>query len=110
MLGTAAPAISGVDPGGGSRRLDPAGRRSEILFITSSCRSCRTLWTEVRPGSPVVIVTPSPSTESRRRVADLCPPGVDVIMSSQAWLDYRVGPAPWRVVATDGVVTAEGRA
>lgn len=79
--------------------------------MTSSCRPCRQIWDELEPGRPdVVVVTPSPSTENRRRVAALAPSGIPVVMSSEAWFAFRPGPAPWQVVVVDGVVTQSGPA
>jgi hypothetical protein len=59
---------------------------------------------------PVILVTPSPSTESARQVAALAPAGMEVLMSSEAWHAYGVTAAPWYVVVASGVVEAEGPA
>ncbi len=64
----------------------------------------------VAGGCPLVIVTPSPSTESRRRVAGLAPPSVPVVMSSDAWHAYGVARAPWLTVLDGGVIAGEGPA
>jgi hypothetical protein len=58
----------------------------------------------------VLLVTPSPSTESARDVAALAPDGIDVLMSSEAWHAFGVTGAPWFVVAEGGVIVAEGAA
>ena len=86
--------------------VDLSSGRLVLWFLTSSCRPCREVWRRLAP--PDVAVTPDPATESRRKVAALAPPGVVVVMSSAAWLEYRPGPAPWRVILVDGVVAASG--
>lgn len=112
-VGTPAPAVAGVDPAG-----EPATASIDdglLMFLTSSCRPCRALWAELaaRPHAhaQVTVVTPDPSTESRRSVARLAA-GVDhrVLMSTRAWLDYGVPGAPWLAAVAGGVVRAEGSA
>lgn len=78
-----------------------------VWFLTSSCRPCHDVWPSLGPGD--VAVTPDPSTESRRKVAALAPPGTTVVMSSDAWFSFRPGPAPWRLVVRDGRVVESGR-
>jgi hypothetical protein len=58
----------------------------------------------------LVIVTPSPTTESAKDVAALAPPGIDVLMSSEAWHAFGVTAAPWTVVVADGLIAIEGPA
>lgn len=87
--------------------VDPEGRT--LYFLTSSCQPCRPVWAAVGDGAAVV-VTPDPSTESRRKVAELAPDGVTVVMSSEAWFAYGAGPAPWKVTVSGGVVAWEGPA
>lgn len=106
-LGQPAPPVSGVDPAGRPVSVDPEGRT--LYFLTSSCRPCRPLW-EAVSGDRSVVVTPDPSTESRRRVAELAPPGVAVVMSSDAWFAYGAGPAPWKVMVSGATVVSEGPA
>jgi len=97
-----------------------AGAWVVVLFLTSSCYGCRVLWdgmarqspktSPARGMPPVVVVTPSPSTESARTVAGLAPEGLTVVMSSDAWHAYGVTRAPWCVVVAGGVVVADGPA
>jgi len=80
-----------------------------LVFLTSSCTPCQPLWT----GSPpqgAVLVTPSPTTESRRRVEHLARPGQVVVMSSEAWHAYDVHRAPWLVVSDSGTVVSDAPA
>jgi len=108
---------TGVDPSGAA--LSVAARTDGDLllaFLTSTCVGCRPFWEGLasggRPrGLPVVVVTPDPTLESAAGVASLAD-GLDltVVMSSGAWLDYRVRAAPWFVVVAAGLVVAEGQA
>jgi hypothetical protein len=87
----------------------PAGRE------TASARGGTPAGAHSRPSAatgeaPVILVTPSPSTESAREVAALAPAGQEVLMSSDAWHAYGVTAAPWYVVVAGGVVVAEGPA
>lgn len=97
-------------PDGSQVQVDIAAGRRELLFLTSSCSPCRAVWASLSPSSRVVVVTPSPSTESRRAVSRLAPEGVLVVMSSPVWFAFAPGPAPWRVVLVDGAVTEAGPA
>jgi hypothetical protein len=116
LVGSPAPAVSGVDPAGApSVGTWGPGRRTLVAFLTAGCGTCRPFWAGLSagamgPGVDVVVVTPSPSTESRRGVAALAGPGATVTMSSEAWTDYAVRGAPWFAVVVDGTVRAEGTA
>jgi len=122
MLGRPAPAIVGLSPTGDPVEIPTAGRRVLFAFLTSSCQPCQALWRalagapdeaplELPPGAPAVaIVTPSPSTESRRKVAELAPGAVPVVMASEGWHSYGVTGASWMVLVDDGVVVAEAPA
>lgn len=113
MVGSTAPMVSGLDPGGGSAAVDPSSGHHVLLFMTSTCRPCREVWPLLdglegtAPGQ-LAVVTPGPESESRRQVAAHAPAWVPVVMSSQAWFDYRAGPAPWMVVVRDGLIGFEG--
>jgi hypothetical protein len=79
------------------------------VFLTSSCRSCQPLWTGTPPDR-TVLVTPSPSTESRRRVSQLARSEPVVVMSSEAWHAYGVRRAPWLVTVEHGLIAVDGPA
>ena len=100
--------IEGPAPDGSEVRIDVSHGRRVIYLMTSSCKPCMAVWPTLRPGD--VAVTPSPSTESRRKVAALAPAGVTVIMSSDLWFALDPGPAPWRVALLDGSVVESGPA
>jgi hypothetical protein len=122
-----------VSPTGAPVSVGLSGERAVVLFLTSSCYGCRAIWdgfaaraqeagppegvapsSSPTPGKPdnaiVVLVTPSPSTESARRVAALAPGGVEIVMSSEAWHAYGVTAAPSYVAVAGGRVVAQGAA
>jgi hypothetical protein len=116
-MGTTATDLSGVGPEGAPMDVKLENRSAVLLFLTGSCYGCRPLWdgaaARYRAGAhhpPVVLVTPSPSTESARAIAALATGAAPVLMSSEAWHAYRVTKAPWYVRITDGVVTGDGPA
>ena len=92
--------IEGRAPDGSPVRLDVSSGTHVLYLMTSSCRPCLEVWPVLGRGD--VVVTPSASTESRRRVAALAPQGVTVVMSSDAWFALPNGPAPWRVALVEG--------
>jgi hypothetical protein len=103
-VGEAAMAFEGVDPVDRSLTVRPGGGRLALLFLTSSCQSCLQLWQEAKggdPATPVVLVTPGPEMESRRKAEQLAPEGLTVVMSGDAWSLYDVLGAPWLVVIED---------
>jgi hypothetical protein len=115
-VGTAAVDIEGVSPAGDRIGVDVKGARLAVLvFLTSSCEPCHALWEALGkgaggelPGRPsVVAVTPSPSTESRRKVAELAAGDAAVVMSTEAWQAYGVATAPFCVVIARGVLRSE---
>jgi hypothetical protein len=115
LVGTLAPPITGVTPDGRALSVDGLGEPvgPVLAFLTSSCQPCQPFWAELQPaiaGRQVVIVTPSPSMESRRAVAALGRPERTTVMSSEAWNAYGVTASSWFVVVDRGTVTAEARA
>ena len=118
LVGREAARIAGTDPEGDPAGWTP-GRRDLVAFLTGECTTCRPFWAGLidpvtlgttLAGLPVVVVTPSPGTESRRGLAARRRGELRVIMSTEAWLDYGVRGAPWFVVVADGIVAAEGTA
>ncbi len=90
--------IAGATPEGDAVSLDfrgTAGAPTLLAFLSSGCSSCRVFWEalgerRVDAGVQTVIVTRSPDRESHARLRALGPAEVPVVMSSQAWKDYRV--------------------
>jgi hypothetical protein len=78
-----------------------------LLFLSSGCTSCATFWAELHqpvalpPRTRLLVVTQGRDAESAGELAELAPPGIDVIMSSDAWRDYEVPGSP-HVVFVDG--------
>lgn len=100
--------ISGQDQNGEivAVRVVDVPQDTVLLFLSSGCTGCQRFWDEVRTyrparGARLLIITKSPTEESPARVRELCPPGVDLIMSSAAWSDYRVPGSPY-VIVTNG--------
>ena len=90
-----------------------------VAFLSSGCLTCRTFWEGLRAGAHesmpegarVVVVTKGRDLESPSRLQDLAPPGVPVVMSTEAWTEYGVTMSPFFVmVGADGEVRGEGAA
>jgi hypothetical protein len=89
-----------------------------IAFLSSNCEGCAGFWHELGEpgswttpqGSRLLVVTKGPAEESPSVLAQLCPDGVDLVMSSQAWADFTVPGSPYVVVADGrtGRVKGEG--
>lgn len=116
-LGWPAPPIEGVTPDGDPIRVETgSGARLVAAFLTSSCEGCEVFWqplahgSDGQPASDLVVVTPDPTTEDRRAVATLAPPGRTVVMSTASWFDYGVRGSPWFAVVADGAICAEASA
>jgi hypothetical protein len=127
--------IEGVDPVGARRSIGivDSGEPVFLLFLSSSCQGCRDLWEgmdELRHalGSSVrvVVVTRGPEQEDAATVARLAASGpgthgpgqglgdgsgdgaAEVVMSSQAYLDYGVGGPPFYALTLGREVRTEG--
>jgi hypothetical protein len=80
-----------------------------LLFLSSGCASCEPFWSELaRPDSVrlprdtrLLVVPQSAADESPAELRTMAPPGVDVILSSDAWRAYEVPGSP-HVVYVDG--------
>jgi hypothetical protein len=80
-----------------------------LVFLSSGCSGCTGFWEQLADRrwqvsfdrSRVLVVTKSPDEESSSLLAALCPPDVDLVMSSAAWTDYAVPGSPY-VVVVDG--------
>ncbi|MDA8063632.1 MAG: hypothetical protein M0T80_14600 [Actinomycetota bacterium] len=113
LIGRPAPLVEGVDLSGQPARADLSGRVL-LAFLTGSCEPCQRFWSGLAegrdPGAAVVVVTPSPSTESPRALGRLAGPATPVVMGSEVWIAYEALVAPWFVLVDGGLVLAEGRA
>lgn len=82
---------------------------SVLAFLSSGCEGCTGFWQELgAPGSwqlppetRLLVVSKGVDEESPAALEQLCPPGVDLLMSSEAWSDYAVPGSPY-IVVVDG--------
>lgn len=94
----------------------PTGRATLLAFLTSGCSVCLTFWEELGPDTAtpgdarLVVVTKGTRDESPSVLARLARPGVEVVSSSGAWVDYDIPGSPYFVLVEGGVVTGEGSA
>jgi hypothetical protein len=105
----------GTGPAGDPGRIDFVdGATTALLFLTSSCVACRGFWERLAQdpslpqGVSVAVTTPGATLENRRKVAELAPAPIEVVMSGEAWADYAVTGSPFAVVVADGAIVAEG--
>ncbi len=113
--------IVGVTPAGGAARAAVVATRHTTLlaFLSSGCLTCRDFWTAFAgqpelPGDDtrLLVITQGPDAESPGAVAELAPPGVTVLMSSEAWNDYGIPVAPYFLLidGPTGEIIGEGAA
>jgi hypothetical protein len=108
---TPAVALSGPTPDGDVVRLDFAGGAAGptlLAFLTSGCSACAGFWEtlgerRLPPDVQTVIVTHGSGRERPPRLRSLAPPGIPVVMSSEAWQDYAVPGAPYFVLVDEAV-------
>ncbi|HEX9316836.1 MAG TPA: hypothetical protein VGA71_15690 [Actinomycetota bacterium] len=89
-----------------------------LAFLSGGCSVCGDLWAGTPSGESalpdhtrLVVVTASPDRESPSRVRRLAAPGATVVMSTDAWEDYRVPGAPYFVLVDGtGRIAGEGSA
>jgi hypothetical protein len=108
----------GVDDDAITVRVSGVPHDTVIAFLSSGCLTCRRFWdafAEPRTlGLPtnmrVVVATKDPAEESISVIADLAPPTLPLVMSSQAWTDYDVPGSPYFVLidGPTGAVRGEG--
>jgi hypothetical protein len=112
-----AASLAGPTPTGDVVMLDlaaPGSRPTLLAFLSSGCSTCAGFWEtlgerRLPAGIETVIVTHGPERERPRRLAELAPAGVPVVMSSEAWADYAVPGSPYFVLVA-GSVLGEGAA
>jgi hypothetical protein len=86
-------------------RIVGAQTHTFLAFLSSSCTTCQHFWDafadldelSLPPSTRLVIVTKSPDEESVSSIAALAPAGVNLVMSSHAWEQYRVPGSPYFV-------------
>ncbi len=114
--------LAGTTPADESVRIGVVGaRQSTVLaFLSSGCLTCGGFWDTfgagdrlaVPGGARLVIVTKGPESESESRVRELSPSAFPVVMSTAAWLDYKVPHTPYFVYVDGptGRIIGEGSA
>lgn len=115
--------IVGSTPDGGVTKVAVADvdHLTLLAFLSSGCLTCAAFWEafadpEQRslPGADtrLVVVTRGPEAESPSRIAQLAPPGVVTLQSSEAWDDYGVPVSPYFLLVDGraGAVVGEGAA
>lgn len=119
LLGTAASDLVGTDPRGDAIAVGVTGdgQRTLLAFLTTGCTTCRQFWSAFGAGVELpaddirlVVVTQGVEAESPAGVAEVEPPDVTVVMSTDAWEDYGVPVAPYFALVEDGEVVGEGAA
>lgn len=95
-----------------------ARHRTLLAFLSSGCLTCQGFWDAFGdaagldlPGDVrLVVVTKDASEESMSALGKLAPPDVPVVMSSGAWVEYRVPGSPYFVLVDGpaGRVRGEG--
>jgi hypothetical protein len=113
--GAEAVALAGPTPEGDAVHLDfsdSAGAPTLLAFLTSGCSTCAGFWDtlgepRLPPGVRTVVVTHGSERERPAALRQLAPPGIPVVMSTQAWTDYQVPAAPYFVLV-DGTIRGEG--
>ena len=112
--------VVGVAPDGVICRIEVVEAAAPVLllFLSAACLGCRDLWEglpDLHAGlagaARLVVVTRSPGEESPEAITALAGDapaawGIALVMSSDAFRDYRVGGPPFlTVAAADGVRT-----
>ena len=112
--------VVGVAPDGTACRIEVVEAAAPVLllFLSADCLGCGDLWEglpDLHAGlagaARLAVVTRSPGEESPAAItalagAALAIPGIDLVMSSEAFRDYRVGGPPFlSLAAADAVLT-----
>jgi hypothetical protein len=100
-----APTLAGVTPRGDALAVAVAGSEALTLiaFLSSGCATCAGFWDALRhpdnlglpDGIRLVVVTKGPEMEIPAEVMARTGPGLQVIMSTEAWNDYEVPGSPF---------------
>ena len=114
--------LVGTVPAGGPTKIAVTGvaHFTLLAFLSPGCRTCKQFWEAFAapdlelPGGDtrLVVVGQDPEHDSESAMADLVPPGVKAVLSSEAWEDYDVPGSPYFVLVggSDGRVVGAGSA
>ena len=94
-----------------------ARHRTLIAFLSSGCLTCRHFWEtfanrrelDLSDDIRLVVVTKDGHEESISALRMLAPPDLPVVMSSSAWVDYRVPGSPYFVLVDDARESHDSR-
>ncbi len=123
--------VEGVDPSGARISVEVVGTTAPVLllFLSADCIGCRDLWeglsefeTGLAGACRVAVVTRGPGVEDLSAVASLARSAlraaddpthaaesqVPVVMSTSAYVDYRVEGPPFYAVVGSAAVLGEG--
>ncbi|MGI8983992.1 MAG: hypothetical protein ACR2HM_05600 [Acidimicrobiales bacterium] len=99
--------VTGATPADEELRIGVVGARQHtvLAFLSSGCLTCGAFWDafagagrlDVPGGARLVVVTKGAEIESPSRIRELAPRAVPVVMSTHAWLDYKVPATPYFV-------------
>lgn len=114
-------AVAGASLSGGSMTVPLHQSRGLALlaFLSSGCSTCRPFWEAFSGNAPMpgadvrpLIVTKDATEESPSELAKLAPRDISLVMSSQAWDDFRIPGSPYFVLVDTGAgqVVGEGAA
>ncbi|MEA3056821.1 MAG: hypothetical protein QOD30_2253 [Actinomycetota bacterium] len=104
---TGAPEISGTTLDGDAVAITAtAAPRTLLAFLSSGCTTCARFWSALREPSSlalprdlrIVVVTKGLDLEERGALARVDPGVVELVLSTQAWIDYEVPGAPFFVL------------
>jgi hypothetical protein len=114
--------VAGATPTDETVRIGVVGARQSTLlaFLSSGCLTCGGFWDTfattdrlaVPGGARLVVVTKGPESESPARIRELSPSAFPVVMSTDAWLEYKVPHTPYFVYVDGptGRILGEGSA
>lgn len=113
--------LAGIGAGGTETltvRVNGVEHDTIVAFLSSGCLTCQRFWDAFRKprklglpaGTRLVVVTKGPDAESPSAIAELAPPGVPTMMSSEAFVDYDIPGSPYfvQVHGPTGRVKGEG--
>lgn len=113
--------LGGLDRSDGAVALRVAGAAHDTLlvFLSSGCSTCQVWWEALSDpdlalptSTRLVVVTRDKAEELPSLLAEVLPPRVHLVQSTQAWLDYGVPGSPYAVLVDGpaGRVQGEGTA
>lgn len=88
-----------------------------LVFLSSGCLTCHEFWSAfaaggvtIPAGTRLVIVAKDLAEESPSELARLAPRDIDLVCSSQAWVDYQVPGSPYVIAirGANGRIQGEG--